>query len=436
MQKTYGLDFGASNSTISLVDISGDAVKLPIDPFSIDPTISPTILYYFKNQCFCGSQADALFKSAPVKDRGRIMREIKTCATIKDISGTMVEGRYKEFDEILSDYLSFAKSKADTLVGEKVGRVVIGRPAAYMDSPEMEKLAQERIRKGAHEAGFDYVRFCYEPVAATVGQKDSLKKDSIILTFDFGGSTLDYHLLKVSNNGGLETLAYGGLAFGGNDITRLIFENKVLPKFGSGLEYELKETYNKNHGIVGVPEYRTVTSVLPRILLKYDTTLTAKHVEEAIRLIRGIEWESHRKFDELKRLEICLEKNLVYSLFDSVEETKIQLSEHSESNVRFDKEGIFLHEAVSRQEFEGYLITQDTRVTRSLGDLLAQANVSQNEVEGILTIGGSSKIPYFLDLLKEFFPKAVVYQGDLFGGVAKGLAKIGSEDASEYYVDL
>ena len=215
MKRTYGLDFGASNSTISIVDSKGDAVKLPIDPLSPDPTISPTILYYAQNQCYAGAKADSHFKSTPIEDRGRIMREIKTCATIADMSGTQVNGSYKEFNEILSDYLSFVKTNADQLLGEKVDRVVIGRPAAYVDSPHKEKLAQDRIRAGAEKAGFESVHFSYEPVAATLDRVGTFDQKEIVLTFDFGGSTLDYHLLKINPGQTPETLAHGGLDFGG-----------------------------------------------------------------------------------------------------------------------------------------------------------------------------------------------------------------------------
>jgi hypothetical chaperone protein len=436
MKRTYGLDFGASNSTISIVDQTGQAVKLPIDPFGVDKTISPTILYYVGNEIFCGSQADSLFKSTPVQDRGRIMREIKVCATITDVSGTMIDGRYKEFDDILGDYLRFAKTNADQLLGEKVGRVVIGRPAAYIDEPKKEKLAQDRIRRGAEKAGFDSVHFAYEPVAATLDRIGLFNKEEIILTFDFGGSTLDYHLLKIGQDHRAQTLAHGGIDFGGNDITRLVFETKVLSHFGAGLEYELKETDKMSYKYRNQKEYRAVPAVLPRILLKYDSTMTAKMIEDAVQVIRGIEWESHQTFEVLNRLETCLRKNLIYPLFDSVERTKIQLSDEPVSRVQFDKEGITFEEPVTRIEFEKNLDHYQARLIQSLKELLAKAGLQPEAVQGLLTIGGSSKIPYYNQFLLSFFPNAQMVQGDLFGGVSKGLAKIGHEDASEYYIDL
>jgi hypothetical chaperone protein len=153
-------------------------------------------------------------------------------------------------------------------------------------------------------------------------------------------------------------------------------------------------------------------------------------------MIRGIEWESHRKFTELNRLETCLKKNLIYPLFDSVEKTKVHLSDTRLSRVEFDKEDIVFQEELSRAEFEKDLSGYDPKVTQSLNDMLAQAGISREDVQGILTIGGSSKIPHYSEFLTVFFPKAKIHEGDLFGGVSKGLAQIGHNQETEHYIDM
>jgi hypothetical chaperone protein len=61
-------------------------------------------------------------------------------------------------------------------------------------------------------------------------------------------------------------------------------------------------------------------------------------------------------------------------------------------------------------------------------ECVKRAGLRDGELDGLYLTGGSSALRPFQDLLRREFPQAEIIVGDLFGGVASGLAYAGSLD--------
>ncbi|MGV8172200.1 MAG: Hsp70 family protein [Candidatus Woesearchaeota archaeon] len=428
--RIYGLDFGASNTTISTL-VDDKAIALPIDNTTPDSTAIPTLLFYLKG-IYCGSEAYMRLKNQSEKEQGRFIREIKSAAAVTKQDGTIILGKYRSFSDIIGDYLKFVKKGADRIIGENIDSVVIGRPVFFSKEPQGDATARERIREGARKAGFKDIFFAYEPVAASIDAAENLNPGEKILTFDFGGSTLDLHLLEIIKQQDkkiMKTLDTSGIQLGGNDISKKIFREKILKYFGKDLKY------------VDIKSFKTPkpTKVVPygvnSALIEYDVNRSPKFYNNIYKMIDLMQWEAGKTIPELEALRTCLKRNYYFDLFDAVDKAKIELSSKKQTEIVFQKPEISITEKITRSEFDKILAPYGEMVYESLNMMIERTKMNPNDVSTIVRIGGTSEIPYFIKILKDRFPKAKIIQGDIFGGVSKGLARIGYDNNKDYLLE-
>ena len=55
-------------------------------------------------------------------------------------------------------------------------------------------------------------------------------------------------------------------------------------------------------------------------------------------------------------------------------------------------------------------------------ETIDRAGLSVDQIDYVIRTGGSSSIPYFVDMLSQMFGKARLTESDLFTSVASGLA--------------
>jgi len=218
----YGLDFGTSNSAISLFEDERVRV-LPVDPGQARPEIMNTLVYirrdgqisigraaseaYYRDNV--GREAvkqrittDQTFKSyfastgeieeqivieVDINQPGRFFQAIKSFLPEDGYGGTEVWGKFMTLEQLVALYLGEMKRRADEYLGREIDSVVLGRPVFFSPDGSGDDLAEERLRRAAELAGFREIHFQYEPVAAALHYEQELAgPEEYVLVFDFG----------------------------------------------------------------------------------------------------------------------------------------------------------------------------------------------------------------------------------------------------------
>ncbi|KKP91877.1 MAG: Molecular chaperone-like protein, partial [Parcubacteria group bacterium GW2011_GWA2_36_10] len=108
-------------------------------------------------------------------------------------------------------------------------------------------------------------------------------------------------------------------------------------------------------------------------------------------------------------------------LFQAIERAKIDLSTTDKTEILFSERDLHIAESVHRLEFEQ--IVQD--LLRRIGDKIdlavAQAGVHREDIDLVLTTGGTSYIPCVRDLFAVRFGQEKIQQIDAYTSVAHGL---------------
>ncbi|QHJ00845.1 Hsp70 family protein [Xylophilus rhododendri] len=402
-----GIDFGTSNSAVAAALPDGSIRPLPIEDAH---TTLPTALF-FRDEDQATFFGRAAMQQYLAGEEGRLMRSLKSLLGSSLIDErTAVLGEAVPFRDILTRFLSELATRAEAQLGARPRRAVMGRPVHFVDEDETRDAAAEAaLADCARSAGFEEVRFELEPIAAAFDYERRVTKETRVMVVDIGGGTSDFTLVRLGPDRVAQTdrrsdiLATTGVHIGGTDYDRALNLARVMPLLGLG-----------HKGGTGREVPSTVFFELATWHLIHRTATPA-----ALRAVRELRFSySDRQLHE--RLTRIVEGRHGHRLAHAVEAAKITASSGGHAaaiDLGEAESGLF-----ATIEPPELALDLHSLLNRVAACALECARVSGTMPDALYLTGGSSALKPFQDVLRHTFPDVALVEGDLFGGVAAGLA--------------
>ena len=309
-----------------------------------------------------------------VAKRQSVTNVERTIRSVKRHMGTTwtmtIDDKKYTAQEISARILQKLKRDAESYLGETVTDAVITVPAYFND-------AQRQATKEAGEiAGLNVLRIINEPTAAALAYGlDKADKEQTILVFDLGGGTFDVSLLEIGD-GVVEVKATNGdNNLGGDDWDQAVVDYLV-------------KTFQSKNGI-----------------------------------------------------DLTKDKMAMQRIREAAEKAKIELSASGQTSINLpyitvdaDKNPLFLDETLTRAQFQQLTADLLDRCRKPFMAVLKDAGIPVSEIDSVVLVGGSTRMPAVVDLVKELTggqepnkgvnPDEVVAVGaSLQAGVIKGEVK-------------
>lgn len=406
---TLGIDFGTSNSAAAYRLPGKTAALLPLEGAA---TGMPTALFFNTEEHSTHFGRDAM-QQYLAGEEGRLMRSLKSLlGSSLLLEKTAVHEQLVSYQDIIAIFLKRVADQArQALDGRLPERVVLGRPVHFVDEhPQRDRQAQDALAAAARAAGLGEVSFQLEPIAAALDYEQRLSEEQLVLVVDIGGGTSDFTVVRLGPQQAghadrtQDILATTGVHIGGTDFDHRLNVAQVMPLLGykhigpSGREVPSSVFFDLStwHLIQWLYTAKALASARG---LKSDYSDLQLHQ----RLMKVLDWrEGHR-------------------LADAVEQAKIAASQsHAASAIALDWLEQDLPAAISPEVLQEQLQALLLQVVECAQDCVRQAGVAAPDA--IYLTGGSSALRTLRDALRVAFPDVPQVEGDLFGGVATGLA--------------
>ena len=406
---TLGIDFGTSNSAAAYRLPGKTAALLPLEGAA---TGMPTALFFNTEEHSTHFGRDAM-QQYLAGEEGRLMRSLKSLlGSSLLLEKTAVHEQLVSYQDIIAIFLKRVADQArQSLDGRLPERVVLGRPVHFVgEHPARDRQAQDALAAAARAAGLGEVSFQLEPIAAALDYEQRLDEEQLVLVVDIGGGTSDFTVVRLGPQQAghadrtQDILATTGVHIGGTDFDHRLNVAQVMPLLGykhigpSGREVPSSVFFDLSTWHL-IQWLYTAKALAAARGLKSDYSDQQLHQ----RLMKVLDWrEGHR-------------------LADAVEQAKIAASQsHAASAIALDWLEQDLPAAISPEVLQEQLQALLLQVVECAQDCVRQAGVAAPDA--IYLTGGSSALRTLRDALRVAFPDVPQVEGDLFGGVATGLA--------------
>ncbi|MEP6722042.1 MAG: Hsp70 family protein [Variovorax sp.] len=405
-----GIDFGTSNSAIASAGEVGPARLLPLEGAA---TAMPTALFFNAEDrsTHFGRDAVALYLAGV---EGRLMRSLKSLlgsALMQE--QTEVYDGLLSFEDIIARYLHELATRAEAELGQRPERAVIGRPVHFVDDDtKRDQRAEDSLRHAARAAGFREVGFQLEPIAAAFDYEQRVTRESLILIADIGGGTSDFTVVRVGPDRierpdrSDDVLATTGVHIGGTDFDQRLNLERVMPAFGF-----------RHLG----PQGREVPSTVFFELSTWHL-IHWQQTPKAIRQTQTLRtnYSDTRLHDRLMKV---LRQGDGHRIASAVEQAKIDASvQHADMQIDLDSAEAGLTTTLTPLDMQQQLAALLETVMACAHACVQRAGLRSGDLDAIYLTGGSSALRPFQQALRRSFAGVPLVEGDLFGGVAAGLA--------------
>ena len=402
-----GLDFGTSNSVISVTDLSTGE--------ELFTSSLQSILYFPASDaelCYVGKEAEEKYVEEQMK--GRLLKSVKTLLKQDKFLFTWINGKKITPDRMASYIIRKLKDSAEAFLGFEIEKVILGRPAIFSEKEEEETTAVKRLLTATHNAGFKEVHLQLEPIAAAFSYEQRLTRESLVLVADFGGGTSDFSIVRLSpeklhvKDRSNDILAHGGLYIGGDMFDSEIMWYKVTPLLGRGVKYK---SYDK---------YIEVPNTLYRELRNWERSFLLKDSSARRMLDKYYVFSDYNS--HINNAMQLIDNNYVYSLFKEIERSKIALSEHPVTELCFQNQHMAIRESITFGEYEEVINSHVSRIKEYIETMMEESGYECSSIDSVYLTGGSSLSKPIKNVFNDMFGAERVHCGDTFHSVAHGLS--------------
>ncbi len=387
MSKIIGIDLGTTNSVVAVME-GGEPVIITNEEGG---RTTPSVVAFTK---------DGNRLVGQVAKRQAVTNPENTLYSIKRFMG-------RKFDEVSGEIkqVPFKVERAGN------GDVHIDAQGKHYSPPEISAMVLQKLKKAAEDylgakvdkavitvpayfndaqrqatkdagkiAGLEVMRIVNEPTAAALAYGLDKKKDETIAVFDFGGGTFDISILEVGE---------------------------------------------------GVVEVKSTNG---------DTHLGGDDVDESL-----IKWI----IDEFKKdqgIDLTTDKMALQRLKEAAEKAKVELSSAMETEINLpfitaDQSGPkHLVLKLTRAKFEGLVESLLKRLMPPVEQAIKDAGLEKGQIDEVVLVGGSTRIPKVQEMVKEFFgkePNKTVNPDEVVAlGAAVQAAVLGGEKTDILLLDV
>ncbi|MGH1436356.1 MAG: molecular chaperone DnaK [Lewinella sp.] len=353
MSKIIGIDLGTTNSCVAVME-GNEPVVIPNDE---GRRTTPSVVAFMDN----GER-----KIGDPAKRQAITNPTRTVSSIKRFMGSRFSELKNEVDRVP---YKVVKGDNDTIRVDIDGRMYSAQEISAMVLQKMKKVAEDFLGQDVTEAvvtvpayfndsqrqatkeageiaGLKISRIINEPTAAALSYGlDKRSQDMTIAVYDLGGGTFDISILDLGDGVFEVKSTNGDTHLGGDDFDRVIIDF-------------LAEEFQKQESM------------------------------------------------DLRKDPMALQR-----LKDAAEKAKIELSSGSETEVNLPYitavDGVPKHLVVklSRAKFEQLADSLVERTLKPCQDALKDAGLSTSDIDEIILVGGSTRIPRIQEAVEKFFGK-------------------------------
>ncbi len=354
MAKAVGIDLGTTNSVIAVMEGGEPTVLVNSEGNRTTPSVvafkdeQRLVGQVAKRQAVLNAQG-TLFEVK--RYMGRTWDEVKEEAERSpyevvrgDDGGVRFVVGNKKYtpEEVSAMVLQKLVEDASSTLGEKITKAVITVPAYFNNSQ------REATQNAGKIAGLDVLRIVNEPTAAALAYGLERKGNETVLVFDLGGGTFDVSVLEVGD---------------------------------------------------GVFEVRSTSG---------DTHLGGSDFDYAI-----VNWLAE-DFKKEYNVDLRKDKQALQRLIEAAEKAKIELSGIPETTISLpfiamdpaSNAPLYLEKKLSRSKFEELISPLLDRVRGPVEAALKDAKLSKSDIDEVILVGGSSRVPAVKKIVQEMLGKA------------------------------
>ena len=355
MGKIIGIDLGTTNSCVAVMEGNEPAVIINSEGKRTTPSV---VAFTDNGERKIGDPAKRQAITNPNKTifsikrfmgepYDRVQNEISRVPykVVRGDNGTArvdIDGRLYSPQEISAMILQKMKKTAEDYLGQEVTEAVITVPAYFSDS-------QRQATKEAGEiAGLKVKRIINEPTAAALAYgMDKKKNDMKVAVYDLGGGTFDISILELGDGVFEVKSTNGDTHLGGDD-----FDHRII-------DWMATEFMNDNPGV------------------------------------------------DLRKDPMALQR-----LKEAAEKAKIELSSQTSTEINLPYimpvDGVPKHlvKTLTRAKFEQICDDLIQRTIEPCRKAVSDAGLKVSDIDEVLLVGGSTRIPAIQQIVEKFFGKA------------------------------